>query len=271
MKKLIKIIGALVVLFVFYIANNQWLQLSKHTLQVKTLPKEMNGLTIVQISDLHDAKFGRHQQRLIEQVKKQKPDLIFLTGDLIDRNNYKLGRSLEAVDGFTKIAPTYFVDGNHEISINRVKEIHTALQKRGVHVLNNEAETFYYNGARIQLIGISDPLSGETTEDMLAKALVNVPQDQFKILLAHRSEFGEKYAQAGIDLAYTGHAHGGQIRLPFLGGLVDHDASLLPKHTEGIEQVEQLQHVISRGLGNSLFPLRVFNRPEIVVTILESK
>lgn len=131
MKKLIKIIGALVVLFIFYITNNQWLQLSKHTLQVKTLPKEMNGLTIVQISDLHDAKFGRHQQRLIEQVKKQKPDLIFLTGDLIDRNNYKLGRSLEAVDGFTKIAPTYFVDGNHEISINRVKEIHIALQKRG--------------------------------------------------------------------------------------------------------------------------------------------
>lgn len=271
MKKLIKIIGALVVLFIFYITNNQWLQLSKHTLQVKTLPKEMNGLTIVQISDLHDAKFGRHQQRLIEQVKKQKPDLIFLTGDLIDRNNYKLGRSLEAVDGFTKIAPTYFVDGNHEISINRVKEIHIALQKKGVHVLNNEAETFRYNGASIQLIGISDPLSGETTEDMLAKALVNVPQDQFKILLAHRSEFGEKYAQAGIDLAYTGHAHGGQIRLPLLGGLANHDASLFPKHTEGIEQVEQLQHVISRGLGNSLFPLRVFNRPEIVVTTLESK
>lgn len=252
----------------FYYLNNTWLQLSKHRIVLNQLPQQMNGFKVVQISDLHDAKFGENQVRLIEQVKLQKPDLIVITGDFIDRNNYELERSLDAAKGFVQIAPTFYVDGNHEISINRVEEIQTALKKVGVHVLNNEAVDFTWNNTVISIIGISDPLNGNSVEDMLAKALHSVPNNRFKLLLSHRSENAADYANYGVDLVYTGHAHGGQVRIPGVGGVVNHQGQIFPDYLEGVVKTGETHQVISRGLGNSLFPARVFNRPEIVVTTL---
>lgn len=260
----------LIALTGFYYLNNTWLQLSKYRVVVNQLPQQMNGLKVIQISDLHDAKFGENQVRLIEQVKTQNPNIILITGDLIDRHNYELERSLDAVKGFVKIAPTFYVDGNHEISINKVDEIHTALKQAGVRVLNNEAVDFVWNNSVISIVGISDPLSGYSVEDMLAKALHSVPENRFKLLLSHRSENAADYAKYGVDLVYTGHAHGGQIRIPGIGGMVDHQGQLFPDYLEGVAKTGETQQVISRGLGNSLFPLRVFNRPEIVVTTLQN-
>lgn len=270
MKKLIKVMLGIIALTGLYYLNNTWLQLSKYKIILNQLPQQMNGMKVVHISDLHDAKFGENQERLIEQVKTEKPDLIVVTGDLIDRHNYELERSLDAVKGFVKIAPTYFVDGNHEISINKLDEIHSALKEVGVHVLNNEAMDFKWNNHVISIVGISDPLSGDSIEDMLVKALHNVPNNQFKLLLSHRSENAADYANYGIDLVYTGHAHGGQIRIPGIGGMVNHQGQLFPNYLEGVVKTGDTQQVISRGLGNSLFPARVFNRPEIVVTTLQN-
>lgn len=261
----------MVALMGFYYLNNTWLQLSKHRISLSQLPPQMNGIKIVQISDLHDAKFGKNQERLIEQVKSQKPDIILITGDIIDRYNYELERSLDAVKGFVKIAPTFYVDGNHEISINKVAEIHTELKNAGVQVLDNEAVDFTWNNTVFSIIGISDPLSGYSVEDMLAKALHSVPNNRFKLLLSHRSENAADYAKYGVDLVYTGHAHGGQIRIPGIGGMVNHQGQLFPDYLEGVVKTGETQQVISRGLGNSLFPVRVFNRPEIVVTILHNQ
>lgn len=258
-------------LFGLYYVNNSWLQVTRYTVQVKKLPDSMVGLKVVHISDLHHAKFGENQQRLIATVDQQKPDIIVLTGDIIDRHHYDLHRSLEAVKGFTKIAPTYFVDGNHEISINKIQEIHEAFKKSGVHVLSNEAVDFNWHNRVISIVGISDPLSGDTTDDMLSKALHQVPKDRFTLLLAHRSEFAANYAKYGVDIVYTGHAHGGQIRVPGVGGLIDHQGHIFPDYLEGVIKTGDTQQVISRGLGNSLFPARVFNRPEIVVTVLRKK
>lgn len=255
----------------FYYLNNTWLQVSRYNVQLKNLPPSMDGLKVVQISDLHNAKFGRNQERLIAEVAKQKPDLILLTGDLIDRNQYDLQRSLDAVKGFVQIAPTFFVDGNHEISLNKVPEIHQALTTLGVHVLVNDAVDFPWNNSIISIVGISDPLAGVKTEDMLTKALHQVPKNRFTLLLAHRSEFAADYAKYGVDIVYTGHAHGGQIRIPGVGGLIDHQGHLFPNYLEGIIKTGETEQVISRGLGNSLFPARVFNRPEIVVTTLKTK
>lgn len=252
----------------FYYINNTWLQVSKYKVVLNQLPQQMNGLKVVQISDLHDSEFGKNQERLIEQVREQKPDIIVLTGDLIDRHNYELAQSLAAVKAFVKLAPTYFVDGNHEISVNKVDEIHQSLEKLGVKVLVNEAVDFKWNNNLISIVGISDPLTGDSTDDMLAKALHQVPKGRFTLLLAHRSEYAKNYAKYGIDLVYTGHAHGGQIRVPGIGGLIDHQGHLFPDYLEGVIKTGDMQQVISRGLGNSLFPARVFNRPEIVVTEL---
>ncbi|GEK30011.1 phosphoesterase [Kurthia zopfii] len=270
MKKLLKIILILCAIFVFYFANNSWLQTSKYNLSLKKLPEKMDGLKVLQISDLHDSKFGENHEKLIEAVKKEKPNIIVITGDVIDSHNYKLARSLSAIKGFVDIAPTYFVNGNHEIATNKVAEIQQSLGSAGVIVLNNEAVDFEFNGSKISIVGIDDPLAGIKTDDMLAKALHNVPYNRFKLLLAHRSENASNYAKYGIDLAYTGHAHGGQVRIPGLGGMIDHQGRFFPRYLEGVEKTGELTQVISRGLGNSLFPLRVFNRPEIVSTTLHS-
>ncbi|MGG0655510.1 metallophosphoesterase [Rummeliibacillus pycnus] len=271
MKRLIKIVVALGALVGFVYINQQWLQITKYSIVVKKLPKKMEGLRIVQISDLHHAQFGDNQEELIQKVSEQKPDLILITGDLVDRYNYDLERSLNAVKGFVKIAPVYYVIGNHEVSINDVEHIKTRMTELGVHVLSNHAEDFTMNGATIQLVGIDDPLNGKTTDEMLDLALKNVDTFKFQILLAHRPEYYKNYEQHGVDLTFNGHAHGGQIRIPGLGGLVDHQFNLFPAHIDGVEQINGMTQIISRGLGNSRGMIRVNNRPEIVVADLHTK
>ncbi len=271
MKKFIKILMAFGAFVGFLIINQQWLQLTKYSIVEKKLPKKMDGLRIVQISDLHHARFGDKQRYLIRKVKEQKPDIILITGDLVDRYNYDLERSLEAVRGFVKIAPVYFIIGNHEVAINDVDHIKTSLTELGVHVLSNSAERFMKNGAAIQIVGIDDPLSGKSTKEMLNHALKQADPSKFQILLAHRPEFYKEYEQSGVDLTFNGHAHGGQIRIPGLGGLIDHQFNLFPAHIDGVEQIGDMTQIISRGLGNSGATFRINNRPEIVVAELHVK
>lgn len=270
MKKWMAILATLTVVGSFLYINQQWLHMTRYTLTLKKLPKEMDGLKIVQISDLHHAKFGKAQQKLIERVKEEKPDMIVITGDLVDRYQYNLDRSLQAVEGFVKIAPVYYVVGNHEVSLNDVPTITALLKEIGVHALANESIPYFKNGAGIDIVGIDDPLNGKSTEEMLDEALMNKAHP-FQLLLAHRPEFYKEYAAYDIDLTFNGHAHGGQIRIPGVGGLIDHQLNLFPKHIEGVEQHDQMTQVISRGLGNSRVLLRIFNPPEIVVTTLVSK
>ena len=270
MKKWMAILAALSFVGSFLYINQQWLHMTRYTLTLKKLPKEMDGLKIVQISDLHHAKFGEAQQQLIKRVKEENPDMIFITGDLVDRYHYNLDRSLQAVEGFVKIAPVYYVVGNHEVSLNDVPTITALLEDIGVHVLMNDSVPYFKNGAGIDIVGIDDPLNGKSTDEMLEEALMNKAHD-FQLLLAHRPEFYETYADYDIDLTFNGHAHGGQIRIPGIGGVIDHQMNLFPKHIEGVEQHQQLTQVISRGLGNSRVMLRIFNPPEIVVTTLVSK
>lgn len=271
MKKWIAILAVIGLLGCFLYANQQWLHLTKYTMTLKKLPKEMDGLKIVQISDLHHAEFGPEQSKLIEKVKDEKPDMIVITGDLVDRYRYDLDNSLEAVEGFVKIAPVYYVNGNHEVSLNDVPQINKLLRSIGVHVLENETVSYYRNGAAIDIIGIDDPLNGKESPEMLREALVGTSDKTFRLLLAHRPEYYQDYVDAGIDLTFNGHAHGGQIRVPGIGGLVDHQMNLFPSHIEGIERKGQLTQVISRGLGNSRVNVRIFNPPEIVVATLYSE
>lgn len=271
MKKLMKILMSLAALVVFIVVNQQWLQVSKYRIIEKKLPKEFNGLRIVQISDLHTSKFGERQKMLIQKVKNQKPDLIVITGDLVDRYNYLLDQSLDAVHGFVKIAPVYYVHGNHEVSTNNLVEIDTKMKELGVHVLNNRVENIQKNGATIQIVGIDDPLDGKTADEMLSETMKNTYKDKFQILLAHRPEDYKVYEKYGMNLTFNGHEHGGQIRIPGIGGLFNHQFNLFPAHIDGVEQIGGLTQIISRGLGNTRRLIRLFNRPEIVVAILNDK
>ncbi len=257
--------------YAFLYWNNHWLVVTEETISSERIPQAFDGYRIVQISDLHDATFGDKQSKLIEKVRATDPDVIFITGDLIDKNRYDLQNSLHAVEGLVQIADVYYVLGNHEVAINRVDEIYEALEKLGVHILPNTSQEIERDGERLAIVGIEDPLAGLDVQQMLDKATQTMTEDTFTLLLAHRPEDFAVYAQNPTDVVFSGHAHGGQIRLPIIGGLFSPGQGLLPQYTAGKHVAEDTTLVISRGLGNSTFPFRLFNLPEIVVVELVAK
>ncbi|TQR17318.1 metallophosphoesterase [Psychrobacillus vulpis] len=255
------IIGAML-----YIGN-KWIKTTEITIESEKFPKNFDGLKIVQISDLHDATFGENQKKLVNKVKDAKPDIIFITGDLIDSNRYDLENSLDMVKQIVSVAPIYYVTGNHEIATNEVDHIKTALSELGVTVLSNEEQVIEKDGERIHIIGIEDPLNGVSVSD----ALINFDKtDDFTLVLSHRPETFQDYVVSGLDVVFSGHAHGGQFRIPGLGGLVAPGQGWLPKYTAGVYEEKETKMIVSRGLGNSVIPVRIFNTPEIIVVTLHS-
>ncbi|KUF35571.1 MULTISPECIES: metallophosphoesterase [Lysinibacillus] len=271
MKKLLYSVCFVVFIVIFLYVNNHWLVVSKHVFESEKVPASFEGLRIVQVSDLHDALFGDNQQRLIAKVKDTNPDYIFITGDVIDSNRYDLKQSLQAVKGLVEIADVYYVLGNHEVATNKVDEIYEALSSLGVHILANESTVLERDGERLAIVGIEDPLMGRSTADMLDIATAYLPNDMFKLLLAHRPEVFNTYVKYHMDLVFSGHAHGGQVRIPGLGGLVAPGQGLFPKYTAGVYEAGSTEMVVSRGLGNSSVPYRIFNLPEIIVMELKKK
>lgn len=268
LKKLIKLMLAIVVIYVFFYVNNHWLVVTDHTYESEKIPKSFDGFRITQVTDLHDATFGKNQSQLVEKVRATNPDAIFLTGDLVDSRRYDLDNSLQAVAQFVDIADVYYVLGNHEVALNLTDEIYAALTDLGVHVLPNKSITLERDGERIVIAGIEDPLMGQKVEMSIEAARQNVGTDSFTLLLSHRPEQFKAYVEQNIDLVFSGHAHGGQIRLPFVGGLVAPSQGFLPTYTAGIFEQRDTTMIVSRGLGNSIFPFRIFNLPEIITVQL---
>lgn len=242
--------------------------MSEHTVESSKIPTAFDGYRIVQISDLHDATFGENQQRLVNKIQKAKPDMIVITGDLIDSNRYNLQSSLAVIDQIVELANVYYVTGNHEVATNDIDRIKEELTARGVRVLSNESITITLDDASFSLTGIEDPLMGQEASDMLTAA--NIPHENFTVLLAHRPEDFSAYVDEEIDLVFSGHAHGGQFRIPFMGGLVAPGQGYFPEYTAGVYEQGQSKLVVSRGLGNSTIPIRLFNLPEIIVVTLKS-
>lgn len=271
MKKLLAIIILIIGVYIFLYINNHWIVTTEHVYKSEEVPESFNGFRITQISDLHDAVFGNNQEKLVKKVQETKPDIIFITGDVIDSNRYDLEQSLAAVREFVKIADVYYVLGNHEVASNQINEIYDAMKQIGVTVLPNVSTTISRNGESIELIGIEDPLNGHETQWMLDVARDNTNKNSLQILLSHRPEFFDTYVQNGIDLVFSGHAHGGQVRIPFVGGLVAPGQGFLPTYTSGAYIQKDTTMYVSRGLGNSTVPYRILNLPEVVVVELQNK
>lgn len=269
-KKLFKWTLLFVGFLLFLYANNHYLVVTEHVIESEKIPASFDGFRIAQISDVHDATFGENQEYLVGKVRATNPDVIFITGDLIDSNRYDLENSLDAVKQFVTFAEVYYVLGNHEVATNRMDEIYSSLTAIGVQVLPNTAVGIKRDGEYLTILGIEDPLMGYTVQEMLDKTLPKTDVDSYRILLSHRPEVFQTYVENDIDLVFTGHAHGGQIRLPFTEGLVAPGQGFLPKYTSGIFEENQTKMIVSRGLGNSGVPLRLFNLPEIVVAELRS-
>ena len=239
------------------------------------IPEAFDAYKIVQISDLHDAQIGENNEKLITMTAETEPDCIVLTGDFVDSSRFHPERSLSVAEALVKIAPVYYVSGNHEAILPDAdyQALTDGLRALGVCVLEDESAELTRGGQSIRLIGLTDigfhPGTLEEKKDALRTALsALLPEDEFSVTLAHRPELMDVYTECGAPLVLSGHAHGGQIRLPGIGGLIAPGQGLFPKYTDGKYEENGTTLVVSRGVGNSVLPLRVNDRPQIVVVQL---
>lgn len=263
------------ILFLYWQDNG--LTVTRSEYRSPSVPRGFDGFTVVQLSDLHNKQFGKEQKALLDTLAALSPDAIFLTGDLIDRRRYDLDTAIKLVEGAVKLAPVYYVSGNHEVLSGHYDEILERLQAAGVHTLENEETSLTAGGASLPLCGLSDPqyfsttLTGRLPDQQVALLDVWSQEYDFLLLLCHRPEVFDEYAVRDIGLVFTGHAHGGQFRLPLIGGLFAPGQGLFPAYTSGSYTEGAATMYVSRGLGNSLMPIRLFNRPEVVAVTLRSE
>ena len=277
-KKLVILVSTLVVLIIFLYTQNNLIRITNIELEMSKLPKSFDGFKIVHLSDLHSKRFGNDQKPLVSKIKKAKPDLIVFTGDLVDSKHYVEENSLMLINEILKIAPVYFVTGNHEKWSGNFDILEQRLKKQGVKILRNDSVKIKRADEEIQIIGIDDPafnndmpyaddrsIATRNLETVIAKD----SQPSFNILLSHRPELFSTYADLDIDLTFSGHAHGGQVRLPFIGGVIAPNQGFFPKYDSGKYAQKNSIMIVSSGLGNSIIPQRIFNRPQIIIVTLK--
>ncbi|PFG82111.1 hypothetical protein DL97_1733 [Bacillus sp. YF23] len=274
-KRSILLIATLVGCSIFLYLQNNLISITEVKITSSKIPFSFKGYKILQISDLHNKKFGDNQDVLIQKIKSIDPDIIAITGDLIDSKSYDAEVSMQLIREIVKKYPVYFVTGNHEQWSGKYNNLEKELKKYDVNVLRNEHVGIRKGEQEINLLGIDDPefVTGNRDEgniiiDEIKKAKIEMQPDKYNVLLSHRSEFIKEYTNERLDLVLSGHAHGGQVRLPFIGGLVAPNQGVLPKYTAGLYVEQNTSMVVSRGLGNSIIPQRILNRPEIVVVQL---
>lgn len=267
------------ILLIWTVWSNKALMVSTISISSSHIPAAFSGFRIAQVSDLHNSEFGKNNTELLKLLSESRPDIIAITGDLIDANHTDVGIALGFAQESVRIAPTYYVTGNHEAASPQYDTLKAGLEEAGVIVLEDEAISLERGGETIALLGLADPdfmvkgdMFGEVPA-MVSTKLKNLIGDEsgYTILLSHRPELFETYVDGGIDLVFSGHVHGGQFRLPFIGGLVAPNQGLFPKYDAGLYTDGGTSMVVSRGIGNSIIPFRFNNRPEIVLVELNAK
>ncbi|EDP25639.1 metallophosphoesterase [Coprococcus eutactus] len=284
-KKYIKsalVLLIVIALLLFCSYQNRHLETTYYTYKAEQLGADLEGYRIVQISDLHNVKFGKNNQKLVDRIRECEPDMIVLTGDLVDSNHTNVDRAVQFVDEIVKICPVYYVTGNHEYWLEKSEydELMDGLVSAGVVILDNQVVEISRGDAKFRLVGLDDrSLADGTLEALLSDESIRNNQAEQKeetadnedsgekeltVVLAHEPQYLARYAGTGVDLVLSGHAHGGQFRLPFVGGIVAPDQGFLPEYTAGEYYMNGTEMIVSRGLGNSVIPVRLFNYPEIV-------
>ena len=270
---LFKLVGFLY--FVCYRANNA-IDVSRFEYASAKIPPAFDGFRIVQVSDLHGKVFGRDNAKLLRLVEREKPDLIVVTGDVVDERNFRLDQLRDFAERLARIAPVFYVVGNHEADLHSqyFYEVVSILRKAGfTTLLARETKITRRNGDAIMVAGTMDVKLSEEfakiAEPQLKKFSRNA--EEFRLLLSHRPEFLTLYSKYGFDLVFSGHAHGGQICVPWLlpNGLNAPGQGWFPKYTRGMHKLGETTMIVSRGLGPSVIPTRFFNRPELVVCVLK--
>lgn len=269
----ILIIG-LIILYLIY--ENNTLQLTNYEIINSKIPNEFNDYKIAQISDFHNTNSSKLTTELVNKLIKIKPNIIVITGDFIDSRKTNIDISINFINKIKNICPIYYVNGNHESRISNYNELKTKLHKNNVFILENNIISLKKDNSKINLIGINDPSMkkySNNEKDRIKASLnaINIDNSNYNILLSHRPEFFDIYSDYNIDLIFSGHAHGGQIRIPFVGGLIAPNQGIFPKYTNGINEKNNSKMIVSRGIGNSIFPFRINNLPELIIVTLKNK
>ena len=260
----------LLILIIFLYYENNKIDISNYEIISKKVKSD--DLKILHLSDLHCKSFGFNQKYLIKKIKNINPDIIVFTGDLLDRKapKEKYINSFILLKELSKIFPIYFTTGNHEYKSHSLEEVKKKLTSFGVHVLINNYEKILIKNTEIFIFGFDDASNFNESFNETFNTLDNIKDklkiSQLNILLCHKPNFFKKQSNYNFDLIFSGHAHGGQFRIPFTHqGILMPDQGFFPKLTEGIHKNKNSTLIISRGLGNSGFPFTLFNHPEIVI------
>jgi len=249
---------------------------TEYTLRYPNLPDSFDGFRIVVLSDIHAAVFGENNSKLISLAADAAPDMIAVIGDLIDK--YEPGAegqlkiAQELVTGLGRIAPVYFVTGNHEWDSKAITPLLSMLRESGVTVLRNQYVKLEAGGGVILLAGTDDPNgpADMVKPDEFVRNMYDKEGRYFTVMLEHRNSHLELYSELGVDLVLSGHAHGGIIRLPFTDGLIGPNREFLPSYTNGVYAMGGTNMVVSRGIGNHTGWPRFLNNPHIVVAELRA-
>lgn len=282
-----KILFVVILLLAFaariYVDNNL-LEISRYKVTSNKIPDSFDGFKILQLSDLHSKSFGDGNIKLMEKINGENPDIVVMTGDMVDSKDTDFDVFTDLAGEISKNYDTYYILGNHEQSLSkkRRKMLTDTLTEFGVKVLDNEKVTITKGEDSINLYGLWFNLryykdsSNEYTKDVffgeeqIKKILGKPNTDSYNILLTHNPLYADTYSDWGADLTLSGHIHGGIIRIPFAGGVFSPEKKFFPEYDGGMYQVDDKILIVNRGLGNGDFGIRVFNRPEISVITLSN-
>lgn len=274
-------IGIFILMYLYTKYNVNTLEVTKYVVENKKVPKEFDGYNIVQISDLHSKLFGENNKKLIQKIKSLNPDIVVVTGDLIDGENNNYNVALDFMKEISKLYRVYYIIGNHEQKSlikkykDEYKDYFNKLHQIDFVNLDNNKVEIVKGDSNINLYGLTVPYScykylfdnQETTSidiDFLEEKLGKVDREQFNILLAHTPFYFDEYEKWGADLTLCGHVHGGIVRLPLVGGLLSTDRKFFPKYDLGEYIKNKSTMIVSKGLGGSKVLIRVNCKPEIV-------
>lgn len=264
-----KVIAIFFLISIFLLIENNILDITEYVFSTNKISEDGN-IKILHLSDLHCKSFGRNQKNLLTKINSINPDLILFTGDLIDgRTNKKnYNKSLNLMEQLSIDYTVYYVTGNHEYYAKAATDIKNKLNDIGVIVLDNTYSEINIKNISLSVYGLDDP-SVLAADSTLKNMSQDLNKDKINLLLSHRPEYFDTYSKYNFDFVFSGHAHGGQFRVPFTNkGLISPGQGVFPKLTEGSHVKNDSTLIVSRGLGNSIFPFRLFNHPEIVsVTI----
>lgn len=276
-------IVCLIAVLIISLIENRRLVTTCYQIKDSLIPETFHGFHIVQLSDLHNAAFGEKNERLIQSVKELNPDVILITGDMIiGKPGVEVAFAADTINAMCEIAPVYFSMGNHELRASIYTDTYGTMWKdfssrlsSEIHLLLDKEVCLCRGNDVIHLYGLN-------LTPVLYKRLIRTPMPadylnslfgecnpkEYHIFMAHNPDYFKEYADWGANLTFSGHVHGGMIRLPFLGGVISPMIHLFPKYDKGLFINNNKYMILSGGLGNHTFKFRVNNLPEIVSVTL---